>query len=141
LDWSTLVWDQYVPFFTIVPPSGSGAGASFSVDGTGEAGNSVGFNPVHASLLYTGPSVNCLLTINFTAWDTGSNLGIYVLQDGVIVLQILGYFGGVGIHTFPFTIAAGVSSLIEVKDGSSDDWVVVSPTKHDAYTGTFSNAP
>ena len=143
LDWSTLVWDQYVPFYVAIPPSGSGSGDSFFVDATGEAGNSVGFQGVHASLNYTGPSVNCILTINFTAWWTGSNLGIGVFQDGVLKLQILGYSGAIGIQTYPFTINAGISSLIEVKDNPFPltTWVVVPPTKHDAYTGTFSNVP
>ena len=143
LDWKLLVWDQYTPFYIAVPPSGSGSGDSFFVDATGEAGNSVGFQGVHASLTYTGPSVNCILTINFTAWWTGSNLGIGVFQDGVLKLQILAYFGAIGIQTYPFTINAGISSLIEVKDNPFPltTWVVVPPTKHDAYTGTFSNVP
>jgi hypothetical protein len=83
------------------------------------------------------------LTINFTAWDTGSNLGIGVFQDGVLKLQILAYFGAIGIQTYSFTIDAGVSSLIEVKDNPFPltTWVVAYPSKHDAYTGTFSNVP
>jgi hypothetical protein len=144
LDWSTLVWDQYVPFST--PPgtiSGSGIGDSFSVDGVGPGAGmgSVGFNPVHASLTYTGPNVNCLLTINETAHAPGTNIGINVVQDGIPVLQITAFAGGV--ELFPFSIAAGVNSVIEVMDGifPASLWAVIGNADSDTFTGTFTTLP
>ena len=144
LDWSMLVWDQYVLLAN--PPgviTGSGVGATFTVDGTGPGAGmgSVAISPVHASLVYTGPTVNCLLTINQTVYSPGTNIGINVVQDGVPVLQIV--ILAAGVNVFPFTIAAGVASLIEVEDGifPASLWVVIGNTDSDAFTGTFSNVP
>lgn len=90
---------------------GGGAGAQSLVDNTG-------------SLLYTGDAVNCNLELNITQFTprapffdpATSNARIEVTQDAVPILTILiSVIAAVGVSNFPFTVNAGVASLIEVR--------------------------
>lgn len=123
LDWSMLVWDTYVPFG--FPPStvtGSAAGASFNFALLSPVppGNNAGFQPVHASLLYTGPTQNAQLAFTLsTLVGPNEQIDIVVAQDGALVARIQDAPGSVGTTVYPFTIAAGVNSLIEIWDAGT----------------------
>lgn len=128
VDWSTLVWDFFHLSSTTAPAvnTGSVAGDTFEFDMLGRAVNAQVVGGAHGSLTYTGEGCNCLLTINITSMETALNstlvFEVVINQDSVEVLHVILQHAPfidtnglvVGVNVIPFTIAAGVNSVIEV---------------------------
>ena len=127
-DWSTLVWDFFALSATTPPAvnTGSVAGDTFQFDMKGRATNAQVFGGAHGSLTYTGEGCNCLLTINITSMETALNstlkFEVVIIQDGIQILDVILQHSPfidtnglvVGVNVIPFTVAAGINSVIEV---------------------------
>jgi hypothetical protein len=120
LDWNLMVWDL-VNFVSAVDGTATG---SFSGDhGNGHiVGSHIGPGiparvEVHGSLTYTGPQINCKVTLT-SAYPSpaGASFGLHVLQDGVEI-AVVGDTGSPqpASGVYNFTIIAGVGSVIEVE--------------------------
>lgn len=93
--------------------SSSFGGDTFTVLARGN-GAPPGYVEAIGQMNYTGPTVNCQVTVNTTQGPT-SNMGFNVIQDGLPVLQVdETTMGTPGPHVFNFTIAAGTGSLIQI---------------------------
>lgn len=112
-------WDQTVwSLIQVVAGGGAGGtatgnflGRNFSVSGKGNGSPSAKVEAL-GTLTYTGPAVNCKITITVTA-QGGSPSGLFIIQDGVQRLLINSGLT-VGVHVFPFPIIAGVNSSITI---------------------------
>lgn len=106
IDWTHVVFFENA--------SGSVSGGIIEVSATG--GDFCDFSSgleLYGSTLYTGPELQCVATVtmsgngtvSFAIWQNGRDEGNQILQvDDVL---------GPGVHVIPFTISAGVDSLLE----------------------------
>lgn len=118
-------------------------GASFSVAAKGDS-SPTGSTQALGTLMYTGPSVNCQVTVTVTASGT-SSMGFIIRQDGVQKLLSNLNATAPGVYVIPFVIAATVGSVITVV-GLTDIgdparlFVQSSGSVLGAYSGTLANS-
>jgi hypothetical protein len=116
-DWTTMVWDVAV----ILPPApGSITAVGDTVSGNTAGDDNGAFSGVanlHGSLSYTGGAVNCLINVTAflaSGW-AASYFTLQILQDGNSVYWNQNIVPGSLPALIPFSLIAGVNSLIEVQ--------------------------
>lgn len=131
-DWSTLAfavaptkWHQGL--WLTYPLTYTLAGGVFTIDmvNTDVSTNQCALYNSNASLLFTGGPCNCLMSVNLSSWTwpparTGG-VGFKVFQDGVQVATFSkGESDPGGNYLVPFSLIAGVNSVVEVRPGIFD---------------------
>jgi len=117
IDWNLLGWSN----FFIGGAHATGAAAGDSVTAFDVLGDMVGsaFATFTGTMTFTGAASNCQIAVEFTSL-TGALPNYFgydlIQQDGVTITQqfFLANITGPGIYLFPFTVAAGTLSAIEV---------------------------
>jgi len=107
--WSGMTWDTVTDFGNSVTTA---VGEVINNTALGDTfGPSAGVF-IHGSLNYTGPEIDCSLTIDMARTGNGS-AGLIIVQDGNPILTLVdtGIPNGNSVH--PFTVAAGVASVLE----------------------------
>jgi hypothetical protein len=146
INWSQLVWTNVLA----TPGSGPSpvaigvfSGANFNVAAKGTGGPPSKVEAL-GTLTFTGPAVNCKVTVTVTA--AAINGGFSVVQDGVHRLDVVpANLPAPGVYVLPFSLIAGVNSVVlltgrlDVGDPARL-WAYGTTGVLEAFSGTFSNA-
>lgn len=113
-DWSTIVWDVANYF---EDSSGTASGGTVSCSATGDPlGMFSSGLELHGSIIHTGGVCNGNVAVTITSFSASNlpSFSLAITQDSVPVLAI-GLSSLTGpVTNFPFVLADGVGSLIEI---------------------------
>lgn len=146
INWDLMVWSNVL----VVPGGGAGGqavgnfvGRNFTVAGRGNGAPSAKVEAL-GTLVYSGPTVNCKVTVVVTS--TNNPMGFFIFQDAVQLITINSAALTPGTHVFNFTVTATAGSSIQFR-GLTDIsdparlWVFGSDgVSLGSYTGTIANA-
>jgi hypothetical protein len=122
LDWTQMVWDT-VNFSSSGSATATGSAVgkviTFDLEGA-DNGSGSAVADIHGTLPpYTGPLASGQLDLFLSGiqFPGGATVVVQIIQDGVPVLTVMNASNAfvLGHNLFPFTIAAGVNSIIEVQ--------------------------
>lgn len=111
VDWGSMVWTNTLVSGGLGTASASFGGGIITCNGSspGSPGAKVEGT---GTVIYTGPLANCKAIVTIVS-TSGKDCGFYINQDGVTKLSENPKALAPGVYEFPFTIAAGVNSVLE----------------------------
>lgn len=114
INFDNLAWSGIV----LHPGSGvadaSFTGHTFSVEAQGGSGPDFAYVEAIGTMNYTGPLVHCVAVVTVSS-AAADNQSFFIEQDGVSLFNAT--LTAAGVFTFPFIVAAGTNSVINVQGG------------------------